>query len=154
MKRQILFFIGLFLSFAAGSRCVPSRSMYVKQGVSGYVRILKGNQMPSPGMPRRTPKGIPATICIYTLVNLSQVEPDQKASFFRAVRARLVKTVQADSTGHFEASLDTGGYSLFIRVGGLYYASLTDQFNHLAPIRVEASRVTHIALTYAAEATF
>ncbi len=105
-------------------------------------------------MPRRTPKGIPATICIYTLVNLSQVEPDQKASFFRAVRARLVKTVQADSTGHFEASLDTGGYSLFIRVGGLYYASLTDQFNHLAPIRVEASRVTHIALTYAAEATF
>lgn len=154
MKRQILFFIGLFLYFVADTRCIPSGTMYVKQGVSGYVRLVKGNQMPSPGMPRRTPKGIPATICIYTLVNLSQVEQDQKASFFKAVHARIVKTVQADSTGYFEASLDTGDYSLFIRVGDLYYASLTDQFNHLAPIRVEASRVTRAELTYAAGATY
>ena len=123
--------------------------MYVNQGVRGYVRELKGNQMPAPNRPRSKGRGIPATVCIYPLVNLSQVEPDQKASFYKAVHAPLIKTVQADSTGYFEASLDTGSYSLFIRVGGLYYASLTDQFNHLAPIRVKASRQTYIELTYA-----
>jgi hypothetical protein len=128
--------------------------MYVKQGVRGYVRELKGNQMPSPGMPKHEGMGIPATVCIYPLVNLSQVEPDQKASFYDAIYARVIKTVQADSTGYFEASLDTGTYSLFIRIGGLYYASLTDQFNHLAPIRVEAHKVTDIALTYRDRVTY
>ena len=79
-------------------------------------------------------------------MNTSQVEPDQKASFYKSVRARLVKTIQADSTGYFEASLDTGSYSLFIKVDNAYYANLRDQFNHLAPIRVQAGRVADIDL--------
>ncbi|WP_133999903.1 hypothetical protein [Dinghuibacter silviterrae] len=105
-------------------------------------------------MPRHKGKGIPALVYIYPIVNLSQVEPDQKASFYKTVHARVIKTVQADSTGFFEASLDTGNYSLFIRIGGLYYASLTDQYNHLAPIRVEAQKVTYIELTYKDRVTY
>ena len=117
--------------------------MYVKQGVHGYVRELKGNQMPSPGRPVAKGHGIPAEIYIYALVNRSQVEPTAKAYFYKAVHARLIKTVRADSTGFFEASLDTGHYSLFIKLGDLFYASLTDQFNNVAPITVEDARLTY-----------
>ena len=85
---------------------------------------------------------------------MSQVEPDQKTSFYKAVHAPLIKTVRSDSTGYFEASLDTGNYSVFIRIGDLYYASLTDQYNHLAPIRVEASKQAYIELTYADRVTY
>jgi hypothetical protein len=128
--------------------------MYVKQGVRGYVRELKGNQMPSPGVPKQKGKGFPATICIFTLVNVSQVDADPKPSFYKVIHARLVKTVQADSTGYFETSLDTGRYSLFIKIGGLFYASLTDQYNNLAPVTVEASRQSYIELEYKSGVTF
>ncbi|HTJ14544.1 MAG TPA: hypothetical protein VL547_21040 [Dinghuibacter sp.] len=148
MKRHILFFIGFFLASSFTGHVKPSLTLYVKQGVRGYVRELKGNQMPSPSRPLSRGKGFAATLCIFKLVNLSQVEPDRKASFYKAVHAPLVKTIQADSTGYFEASLDTGSYSLFIKVDNSYYANLRDQYNNLAPIRVQAGQVAHIDLTY------
>lgn len=154
MKQVIIFFTACILLVFVGAHCAPPAHMYVKQGVRGYARELKGNQMPSPGVPRQKGRGFPATICIFTVVNLNQVEPDAKACFFRAVRARLVKTIQADSTGFFETDLDTGRYSLFLKIGDLYYASLTDQFNHLAPVTVEASRESYIDLVYKSGATY
>src|SRR5580692_3980530 len=121
MKQGIIF-LALLFQFIHGA---PSIHMYVKQGIRGYVIELKGNQMPSPGRPPARGRGIPAEICIYALVNLSQVEPTPKACFYKAVHGRLIKTVRADSTGFFETSLETGRYSLFIRLGNLYFASLT-----------------------------
>jgi len=144
MKRGIIF-LAFLSQFVHGA---PSLHMYVKQGVRGYVRELKGNQMPSPGRPAAKGRGIPEEICIYALVNLSQVEPTPKECFYKAVHGRLIKTIRSDSTGFFETSLDTGRYSLFIRLGNLYYASLTDQYNNLAPITVEDSRLTNIDLVY------
>ena len=152
MKRHILFFIGILALFPAF--IPPVSSKYVKQGVRGYVRELKGNQMPSPSRPLSKGRGFSATICIFSMVNTSQVEPDRKASCYKTVHAPLIKTVQADSTGYFEASLDTGSYSLFIKVDKGYYANLTDQYNHLAPIRVQAGRIVDIDLTYKDRVTY
>jgi hypothetical protein len=155
MKRHILFFIGLFAIFPAISATYALLShRYVKQGVCGYARVLKGNQMPSPSRPVSRGHGFSATICVFSLVNTSQVEPDRTASCYKVVHALLVKTIQADSTGYFEASLDSGSYSLFIRVDNLYYASLRDQFNNLAPIRVQTGQVVHIDLTYTDRVTY
>lgn len=171
MKRHILFFIGLFATFPEITPAVPATApgvsvsspptentplspVYVKQGVKGYVRELKGNQMPSPSRPLSRGRGFPATICIFKIVNTSQVEPDRKASCYKSVHAPLVKTIRADSTGYFEASLDTGSYSLFIKVDNFYYANLRDQFNHLAPIRVQAGQVADIDLTYKDRVTY
>lgn len=141
MNQQIIFFVFLLCSFIPGNT-------YVKQGVRGCVLELRGDQMPHPGIAKSRPKGFPASIYIYHLVNISQVEQEQKASFYKAIHAPLVKVVEADSTGYFEASLDTGYYSLFIRVGADYYATQKDQHNNLAPVKVESYKQTYVELLY------
>jgi hypothetical protein len=156
MKRKILFLvgsrlIGLLMVLGLCTSCLhmpsPSNPLPIVQGIHGYVRKSTGNQMPSLGSPRRKPRGMPSTIYIFPVVNLSQVEPDLKASFYKTVRAKVVKVVQSDSTGYFQAALDTGQYSLFVRIGDLYYAAQTDQFNHLAPATVKPSAQTYVELT-------
>ena len=141
MKQQIIFLVCLLY--------FPTlQHKYVKQGIVGCVLERRMDQMPHPGIAGRQPRGIPVSVCIYPLVNISQVEPEQKASFYKAIHAPLVKMVEADSTGYFEASLDTGRYSLFIRVGNAYYAGLRDQYDHLTPVKVESSKQTYVELFY------
>ncbi len=162
MKRKILFLVGSSIfgvvllggifSFSTPKSVLTSLSP--SQGIHGYVLESKGNQMPAPNRPRHKPKGIPATIYIFPVVNLSQVEPDLKASFYKSVHAKVVQVVTSDSTGYFEAALDTGQYSLFVRVGDLYYAAQTDQYNHLAPATVKPSVQTYVELVVHYKATF
>ena len=85
---------------------------------------------------------------------MSQVEQSEKASFYKAVHARLVKVAETDSTGHFEASLDTGEYSLFIRVGQYYYASKRDQYDNLNPVKVYSFKQTYVELFYKSGAAY
>lgn len=156
MKRKILFLVGsrligllMVMGFCTSFAHMPTAPipLPMAQGIYGFVRKSTGNQMPSLGSPKRKPRGIPSTIYIFPVVNLSQVEPDLKASFYKTVHAKVVKVVQSDSTGYFEAALDTGQYSLFVRIGDLYYAAQTDQFNHLAPATVKPSTQTYVELT-------
>jgi hypothetical protein len=161
MKRKILFLVGSGLFGVLILWCIYSFSPVSfpgfhtpSQGIHGYVFEWKGNQMPAPNRPRQKPKGISATIYIFPVVNLSQVEPDLKASFYKSVHAKLVQVVTCDSTGYFEAALDTGQYSLFVRIGDLYYAAQTDQYNHLAPATVKPSGQTYVELVVHYKATY
>jgi hypothetical protein len=162
MKRLIIFFVGfpLFSALSLPSPTnhpvsnTPPRNRYVKQGIRGCVYAVKGNQMPGPGVPRKKPTGIAASVYIFTLVNMSQVERSEKASFYKTVHARPVKVAEADSTGYFEASLDTGEYSLFIKVGEYYYSGVRDQYDNINPVKVYSSRQTYVELFYKSGAAY
>jgi hypothetical protein len=159
MKRRIIFFVGfpLIISLSLTSRPVnntPLQDKYVKQGIRGCVYELKGNLMPGPGTSKKPPRGIPASVYIFPLVNIGQAEQGEKASFYKAVHARPVKVAEADSTGYFEASLDTGEYSLFIKVNKTYYSGIRDQYDHLTPVKVYSSRQTYVELFYKSGVTY
>ena len=155
MKR-LLFFAGALSLFCVDTqRCASSPgALGARQGIRGYVRRVEGNQMPSPDRPRSKPKGFPATICVFPMVTSAEVVPGTRTSFYRAVRAPLIRSIRADSSGYFRISLDTGGYSLFLRIGNAYYAGLLDQFNHLCPVRVEPHRETYVELLYRGSALY
>jgi hypothetical protein len=154
MKPKTIFLSCFALWVYLSGNLSYSQSIYDKQGIKGCVRLLTGNQMPSPGKLSGSRKGIPAVIYIYPLVTVSETEPSTKACFYKAVHASLVKVIKADSSGYFESLLDTGNYSLFIRIGDLFYACQTDQFNHLVPARVTSSRQTYVELLYKYNVTF
>jgi hypothetical protein len=159
MKRRIIFFVGfpLFLSLSLTSHPASKTFLlhkYVKQGIRGCVYMLKGDQMPHPGIPGKRPGRIAASVYIFPLVNMSQAEQGEKASFYKAIHARLVKVAETDSTGYFEASLDTGEYSLFIGVGESYYSGIRDQYDNLTPVKVYSSRQTYVELFYKSGVTY
>ena len=155
MKRRIIFFVGFpFLLLLFGAFQHKYGHKYVKQGIRGCVYLIKGNQMPGPRSIVQSPRGISAAVYIFPLVNLSQAEQGKSASFYKAIHARPVKVAEADSTGYFEASLDTGVYSVFIKVGEYYYSGVRDQFDNLSPVKVYSSGQTYVELFYKSGVTY
>lgn len=126
----------------------------MKQGITGFVKEISGNQMPSPGVPPAEGVGIKTTIYVYELTNLSQVDRIGSSAFYNGIRTKFIRTVDSDSTGKFSLSLPPGRYSLFTRVDDKFYANLFDQENNIAPVTVEENRRSEVNITVSARATY
>lgn len=114
------------------------------QGIKGVVRMVSGNQMPAPGVKRKTLPSVKAQVYVFELTNISQVVRRGSSSYYSSVRTRLVKVVDTDSTGHFCVCLPEGRYSLFTRRGEWYFASRRDVDNNLAPAEVSKGKMTQV----------
>lgn len=115
-----------------------------RSGIQGHVYLLKGNQMPSPDIKPAPPKGLSTTIYIYELTNISQVKQAGQPSFYSTINAKLIKTVGSDATGHFKVKLPAGRYSLFIKKDDLFYASIFDDKQNIAPVAVTKGSYTSV----------
>ena len=115
-----------------------------QSGIRGHVYLIKGNQMPSPDIKPAPPKGLATTIYIYELTNISQVKQSARASFYTTINAKLIKTVGSDETGSFKISLPAGWYSLFIKKDDLFYASIFDDKQNIAPVEIKKGLYTSI----------
>jgi hypothetical protein len=115
-----------------------------RQGIQGHIYRIKGNQMPSPDIKPAPPPPLQTTLYIYELTPRSQVQPTGHASFYSAIRTKLVKTVQSDKKGFFKVRLQPGQYSLFIKKDNLFYANLSDEKDNIAPVTVTAGNFTTI----------
>jgi len=85
----------------------------IKQGISGKVVWREGNWRPSKNTnekPQEQP--ISRTICIYELTKDNQVSKNGK--FYENPTTQIIKQVQSDTNGCFEAELPEGEYSIFV----------------------------------------
>lgn len=155
--RHILFiaFFGILTIYACSS-AKKTKNKEIKQGISGVIAELKGNQMPMKGAPPNEPKPIPAaTVLIYEPTNLSEVTKSQISPIlYTSINTKLVASVQSDSTGKFSVALPPGTYSLFVQQGKLFFANLFDSQNNIQLVTVEADKVTQFNITINSGATY
>jgi len=137
-KTIFLLVIGLSLNMNS------SFSQGKKTGLEGYIFRISGNRMPSPNAKLSPPKGVKATLYIYTLTALSQVTKVGESAFYSSIRTNPVKTILSDSTGYFFTTLPSGEYSLFTKKDALFYANNFDGDNHIAPVKVVSGKVTQV----------
>jgi len=117
----------------------------LQQGIEGTVFLKAGNRMPAPNRKPSDPKdGIRATVYIYELTNISQVDRVGETPYYQAIHTRLVRQAGTDDKGHFKVLLPAGHYSLFTKKDTLFYASRRDEYNNLAPTEVLPGKMTKI----------
>lgn len=115
------------------------------QGIQGTVFSIGGNRMPAPNYKPPVPKeGVRATLYIYELTNISQVDRVGETPYYRAIHTRLVRQADTDDKGHFKVLLPAGKYSIFTKKDSLFYASRRDVDNNLAPAEVLPGKMTVI----------
>jgi hypothetical protein len=136
-------FAGLFIALAPMVQ-LDSGPMHKIQGIEGYVYRISGNQMPSPDIKPKPPKGIKTTLYIFDLTNLDQTIRQGQSSFYLSVKTKLVKKIETDTSGYFKVKLPVGHYSLFTKKDTLFYANWFDGNNNIAPVQVLPQKLTNV----------
>jgi hypothetical protein len=126
MARILIFFITL--SFSAG--CLSQ-----KQGISGMVFWVAGNQMPGPNKKSVAPKPIEREIYIYEPVKLSQTQ--RTNGLFSELTTKPVAVVRTASDGSFRVVLRPGKYSLFVKEPQGLFATMLDGNGYINVIEVK-----------------
>ena len=142
--------------FIAFSSWIPliSQQLPKTQGLEGHVYRISGNQMPSPDIKPKAPKGIKTTLYIFDLTNLNQVTRQNQSAFYAAVRTKLIKKIETDTNGYFKVNLPTGNYSLFTKKGELFYANTFDGNNNIAPLQVLPKKITQVEVKMDYDASY
>lgn len=115
-----------------------------RQGIEGHVRLVTGNQMPSPDVAPSAGRGIKTTLYIYELTNLGQVNRVGQSAFYSQVSSKLVKKVQTNDKGYFKVRLSPGQYSVFLKKDTVFYANRFDGENNIAPVEVVRKKMTQL----------
>lgn len=129
------------LCFILTTSCVLSKRMVVKQGISGIVTQVTGNQMPLKGKSQSAGKPIVANVYIFENVSLKNAEGQMP--LFSKINAKEIAHVKTDSTGKFQLSLPVGKYSLFVKLSEGYFAGETDGYDNINPIEVQLNKVSN-----------
>lgn len=125
-----------------------------KQGIKGKVYWLSGNQMPSPDVPPPAPKPMKTILYIYELTGRDQAKSVDGGPFYSSISTKLIKEVRSDAEGRFKVRLAPGSYSVFTKKGDLFYANTFDQYNHIAPVKVEVGSFTEMEVRVDYEAAY
>lgn len=135
----------LLLAGLLGLSCGLIHKTSGDQGIEGTVFSVGGNRMPAPNRKPAVPKeGVRATICIYELTNISQVDRVGDAPYYQSIHTRMIRQVDTDDKGRFKVLLPVGTYSIFTKKGDLFYASRRDEKNNLAPAEVLSGKMTKV----------
>lgn len=130
--------------------CV-TRSQQAKTSIlSGELRELVGDFMPSPDLPKDV-SGMPlkAKVAITTPVAAEA----NAIPFFKTLPARLVKEVKTDAKGKFRLRLPPGRYSVFVQLKEGWYANLI-QDGLIQPVYLQKDSTTSITIKVTTNATF
>lgn len=112
----------------------------ISQGLSGYIYLLRGNQMPSPGRPVSKGHGVSREIFIYEPATISQTTGN--SPMFNRINVRLISQTKSDSAGHYSINLPMGTYSVFIKEEGKFFAAESNGTGVLNPIIITRNTVT------------
>jgi len=124
----------------------------VKQGLSGKISVIKGNQMPGPGRPQNKGRGVSRYVFIYepaTLKNTTGAGP-----VFKHIKTRLVARTKSDSTGYYAIKLPIGKYSVFIAEGQGFFGAQSDGKGILNPVEITDKTVAHKDFSITANASY
>lgn len=140
--------VGSFLLFAA---CAAGKSAMNTASITGEVRELKGDFMPSPDVPRDdTGQPLQTTVVFTGPVSAASYG---STTLFKQLPASVIRKVRTDAQGRFQLSMKPGVYSVFVKVKDGWYANLIqDDFIH--PVRLTAGETIKLTLRITLEATF
>jgi hypothetical protein len=141
--KQTVFLIIIGFAFTASAQ---------KQGISGKVFWLSGNQMPSPGNYITPQQGAPREIYVYKVATLS--EADQSGAFFVSVKTELVKKTFSDIEGSFKIKLPPGEYSVFVKEPQGLFANSFDKDNKINAVVVKPGKFSWVTINIDYEAAY
>ena len=150
---KILFGLSVIILIIIGcSSTKRFKNGMIKQGISGFIYEVKGNQMPMKGEELAKPKGIVIEIFVYEATNVSQVERVGTSTFYNEITTKLITSVTSDSTGKFSVALPVGNYSIFIKIGKQFFANRLNEQNDINLYSVKEDEITQatINVNYAA----
>jgi hypothetical protein len=154
MKYILFFLFSMALTILACSSVKKVKSSVIKQGITGFVTEMTGNQMPMKGAPPAVPKAVMTTVFVYEPTNITEVARIGTSPVYTAIDTKLVASVQTDSTGAFTIALPVGSYSLFVGQGKRFYANLFDTENNIALFTVEEDKLTRANLSVNSSANY
>lgn len=120
----------------------------IRQGVWGDVLFWEGDFMPStdPLPSRGRIEPVIRDVYIYKATTQNQVRPRYTGPFYEEIDAELVKVVRSDVSGFYQAELDTGLYSLFVKEDTLFYANSFDSEGYIQPVRIFPDSVSNLQI--------
>ncbi|MBE9664166.1 hypothetical protein [Mucilaginibacter myungsuensis] len=124
----------------------------IKQGVSGYIYLRTGNQMPSFDRPSSKGRGVSREVFFYTPASFSDVSGS--SPLFSGVNTKLILRVKSDNKGFFKAKLPAGNYSMFVKEGHSFFGSISDGNGIINPVTVDQNTITKHDLTITANAAY
>ena len=124
----------------------------IKQGLSGYIYAIRGNQMPGPGRLQSKGHGASRYLLIYeptTIKNTSGARP-----VFTHIKTRLIARAKSDSTGYYAITLPAGAYSVFIGEGKNFFAAESDANGVINPVKITDKTISHKDFSITLSATY
>ncbi len=125
-----------------------------KQGIQGVVYQVTGNQMPgiknSKAYPDNTENnrgeapGFKTRLYIFETTNVNQVVQQKDSPFYSEIKSKLILETVSATDGSFKVDLPVGSYSIFAKIGTLYYANRFDEHNNIFLVEVKADTYTTV----------
>lgn len=123
-----------------------------KQGLSGQVFWVSGNQMPGPEAMLSPNQGAVREVLIYELTSVKDVT--QVGPFFRDIKTKMVASVTSKADGTFKIKLMPGAYSVFTKEKNGLYANLFDDKNNINPVNIKNGQFSWKTITIDYEAAY
>ena len=124
----------------------------VKQGLSGYIYAIRGNQMPGPGRPQSKGRGVSRYLLIYEPTTIKSTRGDRP--IFTHIKTRLIARAKSDSTGYYAIKLPAGKYSVFIGEGKNFFAAESNDNGMINAVEITDKTISHKDFTITLGATY
>lgn len=117
-----------------------------KVQVTGKVKRVMGNQMPSPDVVNEEPAGFSTTVYFFapTLMNMGM--PTGEQGVFLMTDKKLVAQSLAEKDGSFKLKLKPGTYSVLLGKDGQFYSNISSLDGLINPIEIKKSSKKPIVL--------
>jgi len=148
MLCNLILLLVAHLTFSPGNLAPKLQN---SEGITGYVHVLKGNQMPMNGKAESAGRGTLCEVYIFPAVPVSNAVGTNP--LFNNINARLVATVKTDSTGHYTVHVPPGKYSLFVKEDKGFFSNEIDD-GCLTPVNVHAHQLAVKNINVTIQSTF
>ena len=115
----------------------------ITQGIWGNVWLWEGNFQPV--CPSGKVYAVVREIYIHEATPLDSVDFLPDSPFIINIRTPLIKTVKSISSGFYQAALDTGTYSVFVREDTVFYFGSANN-SYLEPGSVAENEIEKVQL--------
>lgn len=110
-----------------------------KQGIEGFLRELKGNQMGKQKTALNAGHVLVSKIYIYK--NLSNLDLEGlEGQWCKSVQQRPYKIIQTDNKGYYKIRLAPGKYFLLVQLEDGFFVPYFDQRNQPASINISSGK--------------
>jgi hypothetical protein len=144
MQKKLNWFAALLL-ICSISAC--SNQIFVKQKANFQGVLLQQNFNTMPMSDRPNSKGAPfaSSLLIYKPTNIQQLD-SLTGHFCSRINGEFVTTIQSDDKGQFQAYLQPGVYSIFIRYENAFYIPYFSGANGTAFFEVKQNAPTQLEI--------